>query len=156
MSDIEQLKTKVSELEAKIENLYERLTLTEHTTAKTLSTVIKAEQLNELNATMVLKKSFESVLFAINRSLNDMREHVKATNRDYKIEVVDGVNERQQDSTIFVTKESEGYSYHKAENPDNKITKGLDTFDEYFNNHPELFNESATIAVNIYQGVPSE
>lgn len=137
-------------IEAVILKMAERMELLEKTIEKTLESVIKAEQLNQLNVTSVLKKTFDSIAHGLEHSLEAMRHHVSMSNAKYKIEIVDGENERQTDNTVAVTKIEEGFVYAKASDPDMIIDKKLDIFNEYFEARPELFEKNKTINVNIY------
>lgn len=150
VTQFEQSQDTVEELKKEIHSLKMRSARMEEAVKRTLEIAIRSEQLNELTVTTVLQKVFSSMSETLVNSIVEIKKSMDSTNQDYLIEVVNHEDILSNEESILVIKGEDGFIYSRLETPDNVIQSGMEVFDNYFADRPQLFEDSKEVIVNIY------
>lgn len=137
-------------MDDEIRALRARCVRLEQLVQKTLEVAIRSEQVNELTVTSVLQKTFATITETLTHSLVNMRQDVQRTEQNFIIEVVDHENVLTSEDSFLVVKGENGYIYSSLATPDKVIESGMNVFDNYFNERPELFADTDRQIINIY------
>lgn len=147
---LEILAERCSMLEKQNEALTNRTIRLEDAIKRTLEVAIRSEQLNELTVTSILHKTFSAITESLTESIINMKHNMDKSKQRYVIDVVNNVTVLATDETIKVNKRGEHYIYEKANEPGKVIERGMEIFDNYFKERPQLFKDNNSVLVNIY------
>lgn len=132
-----------------VERLTQRVDYQEQLIKTMLDTMKKSEDLFELRSSQVISGLFKGLTHQLDHTIEHAQEQLRLEMQGFDIKVVDGVTHKENEQSIIVVKTETGYNYSPVVDPTNVMNDNTETFNEYFNKHPEIFGERTEIIVNI-------
>lgn len=149
-SQLDVLSQDVAKLKQDVSLVLKRFQDFDVTILKILQTFKRGEEAFELRVSRVLRNVLGGIVENLDHSIDSTAEAISQLERGFDVFPVDGVNVKENEKTISVTKGLDGsYNYALASDPDCIMNDGTEPFNTFFNNNPDLFKDRDTVLVNI-------
>lgn len=147
----------VSILKTELSKINKRLDEMDAFTLKILHTMKRGEESFDLRVARAQYNLYSGLAHSIEHSIEDYSDRLKARQRGFEVQVVDGKTVLENADTIQVAKNAEGgFDYSPASRPDEINNFGTEALTRYFEETPSLFESRSVILVNVLTEVLPE